>query len=207
MSKQGMWRKRCLVFHCESDSDSDSASDIVACFRRTWEIKAINIFTMSDVHCPSIARCPLPAAHCPLPAARCPLSADLQVAAHASKLLEFSVSARINHTPWHLSKMLSVYGLGRAALIPMPIPAPVVRARPFCRLKVHLAIVCFVTRLASLVLQAPLRLVSVRRDTSEAPPLNSYSFNCYLSWVSAIRSRKVDAHNSKTKGVLLFWVC
>lgn len=155
---------------------------------------------MSTVHCP------LPIAQCPLPAAWCPLSADLQVAAHASKLLEFLVSARINHTPWHLSKMLSVYGLGRPALIPMPIPAPVERTRPFCRLKVHLAIVCFVIYLASLVLQAPLRLVSVYQDTSEAPPLNSYSFNCYLSWVSAIRCRKVDAHNSRPR-VCYFECC
>lgn len=107
-----MWRKRsCVSWAAPSQLNLPRlVSDIVACFRRTWEIKAINICTMSDVHtvrCPlsTLSRCPRSVVHCPLAllpsAGRCACVARV-----------LTKRAHKSHCAWHLSKKLSVYGFG-----------------------------------------------------------------------------------------------
>jgi len=73
-----MWRKRGRV---------SAMGHLAACFRRTWEIKAINICSLSAVLIsPSTVPCPLSNVHCPsVRLSLCPLCplCDLQVVAHA----------------------------------------------------------------------------------------------------------------------------
>lgn len=112
-----MWRKRSRVSSWAAPSPL--VSDIVACFRRTWEIKAINICTMSDVHTVHCPHCPLSTlSHvpCPRSVVHCPL-ALLPSAGRCACVAR--VSARVlakrahkSHCAWHLSKKLSVYGFG-----------------------------------------------------------------------------------------------
>lgn len=176
-----MWRKRSRV----------SASRRVSCFRRTWEIKAINICTVSDVHSVHTAHCPMSVVRCPLSAVPlslvpCPLPSGPAgrcacVESSSLPLLEFSLSARINHFALDTCpKSCQFMALGRLGLIRrsrcLPGACTCATVPAWVRLKVHLCALCF-----SLVLHATLR----RFFRFKRPPKNSSDFNCSLSSVSA----------------------
>lgn len=173
-----MWRKCGRV---------SAMGHLAACFRRTWEIKVINICSLSAVPTPP---CPLSGVH-GVHMSVCPLC-DLQVVAHAPfrsvflrfhlrhchcllpKSLEFWGSARINHTPWHLSRKLSVYG-------PLHLWS-------LDRLGLEVQMGCARVQVAFLVYKHHYALFPPRELS------NSYSFNCHLSCVSGKDDRKVCAH-------------